>query len=163
MGLCVAAREIFLASSILLNRRHSEVQYDLIHVHNMPDFLIFTGWYPKLTGAKLLLDIHDLTPELFASKFESGTSSFYVKALRGMEKLSADFADHVIVSNDLWRKTGVSRSAAEERCSVFLNHVDREVFFRRPRTRNDDKFIMLFPGSFQWHQGLDYRHHRAGR
>lgn len=144
-----------LASSILLNRRHSEVQYDLIHVHNMPDFLIFTGWYAKLTGAKLLLDIHDLTPELFASKFKTRASSYYVKALRAIEKVSAAFADHVIVSNDLWRKTLVSRSAPDEKCSVFLNHVDREVFYRRPRTRNDDKFIMVFPGSFQWHQGLD--------
>jgi glycosyltransferase involved in cell wall biosynthesis len=36
-----------------------------------------------------------------------------------------------------------------------MNHVDPAIFYRRTRTRHDDKFIMIFPGSFQWHQGLD--------
>ena len=31
----------------------------------------------------------------------------------------------------------------------------RTIFYRRPRTRDDGKFIILFPGSYQWHQGLD--------
>jgi glycosyltransferase involved in cell wall biosynthesis len=144
-----------LASARLLKRRHRQVQYDLIHVHNVPDFLVFAAWYPKLTGAKLILDIHDIVPELFASKFAAHPSALYVRALRTVEKLSTAFADHVIVSNDIWRKTLVSRSVTDARCSVFLNHVDREVFFRRERTRNDGKFVMLFPGTFQWHQGLD--------
>jgi glycosyltransferase involved in cell wall biosynthesis len=29
------------------------------------------------------------------------------------------------------------------------------VFYRRPRTRKDGKFLILFPGGLQWHQGLD--------
>jgi glycosyltransferase involved in cell wall biosynthesis len=33
--------------------------------------------------------------------------------------------------------------------------VDETIFFRRKRTRADGKFIVLFPGSLQWHQGLD--------
>jgi glycosyltransferase involved in cell wall biosynthesis len=94
-------------------------------------------------------------PELFASKFEAGRGNAYVGLLTKMEKMSAGFVDHVIVSNDLWRQTLISRSVPDERCSVFLNHVDPAVFYRRPRTRNDEKFIILFPGSFQWHQGLD--------
>src|SRR5439155_11174098 len=43
----------------------------------------------------------------------------------------------------------------DKRCSVFINHVDPDVFARHQRTRTDDKFIILFPGSLQWHQGLD--------
>jgi glycogen synthase len=59
-----------LASSALLTRLHDRNRYDLIHVHNMPDFLVFAAWYPKLTGVKLILDIHDIVPELFVSKFK---------------------------------------------------------------------------------------------
>ena len=33
--------------------------------------------------------------------------------------------------------------------------MDPAVFYRRARTRSDNKFIIFFPGSFQWHQGLD--------
>jgi len=49
----------------------------------------------------------------------------------------------------------VARSAPEGKCYVFINHVDPEMFSRHPKTRTDEKFIILFPGSLQWHQGLD--------
>ena len=146
----------FLAvASIFLARRHREVRYDLIHVHNIPDFLVFSAWYPKWTGAKLILDIHDIVPELFSSKFKSAAGSLYVGLLKAIEKASAKFVDHVIVSNHLWQQTLTARSVAPEKCSVFLNNVDLSIFHRHPRTRNDGKLIILFPGSFQWHQGLD--------
>jgi glycosyltransferase involved in cell wall biosynthesis len=145
----------FVVASIFLARRHREIHYDLIHIHNIPDFLVFAAWYPKWTGAKLILDIHDIVPELFASKFKSRAGSLYIGLLKTIEKASAKFVDHVIVSNHLWQETLVSRSVNREKCSVFLNTVDLAVFYRRPRTRDDGKVIVLFPGSFQWHQGLD--------
>jgi len=134
---------------------HVRNRYDVIHIHNMPDFLVFAAWYPKMTGAKLILDIHDIVPELFANKFRSGFNSVYVKLLKIVERLSAGFADHVIVSNDLWLKTLVARSVPEAKCSVLINHVDTEMFTLHEKTRNDDKFVILFPGSLQWHQGVD--------
>jgi glycosyltransferase involved in cell wall biosynthesis/peptidoglycan/xylan/chitin deacetylase (PgdA/CDA1 family) len=145
----------FLVSSLFISRRHRQVRYDLIHVHNLPDFLVFAAWYPKWTGVSVILDIHDIVPELFASKFKTKANGVYVGLLKAVEKASATFVDHVIVSNDIWYKTLVSRSVPPEKCSVFLNHVDPSIFYCRSRTRKDGKYIILFPGSFQWHQGLD--------
>jgi glycosyltransferase involved in cell wall biosynthesis/peptidoglycan/xylan/chitin deacetylase (PgdA/CDA1 family) len=145
----------FLSSSILLTRRHRRIRYDLIHVHNVPDFLVFAAWYPKWTGAKLILDIHDILPEFFASKFVAKADSVYVRLLKILERAAAGFVDHVIVSNHIWYETLVSRSVPRIKCSVFINHVDPAVFSRRLRTRDDGKFVILFPGSFQWHQGVD--------
>ena len=144
-----------VASSVLIARLHEKKQYDVIHIHNMPDFLVFAAWYPKWMGAKLILDVHDLVPELFASKFESTGKSVYDRCLRTIEKQSAHFVHHIIVSNDLWYERLVGRSAPREKCSVFLNHVDPAIFFRRERTRDDGTLVIIFPGSFQWHQGLD--------
>jgi len=144
-----------LGSSILITRLHRKRRYDLIHVHNMPDFLVFAAWYPKLTRANLILDIHDLVPELFVSKFGTAEEGAYVRFLKALERQSAAFVDHVIVSNDLWYETLTSRSVPRDKCSVFINHVDPDIFYRRARTRDDGKFIIIFPGSFQWHQGLD--------
>jgi len=144
-----------LRSSVFLTRLHARNRYDVLHIHNMPDFLVFAAWYPKLTGAKLILDVHDIVPELFANKFKTRLKSTYVGLLKMVEKMSVGFVDHVIVSNHLWRKTLVARSIPEKKCSVLLNHVDPAIFYRRARTRTDKKFIVLFPGSFQWHQGLD--------
>jgi glycosyltransferase involved in cell wall biosynthesis len=145
----------FVTASVFLTRRHMRTRYDLIHVHNVPDFLVYTAWYPKLTGAKIILDIHDIVPELFASKFSAKMETVYVRWLKRIEKSSTAFADHVIISNHLWLDKLLSRSVAKEKCTVFVNHVDPSVFYRRPRTRTDGKFIVIFPGTFQWHQGLD--------
>ncbi len=144
-----------MASSLLLTRLHKRLKYDLIHIHNMPDFLVFAAWYPKWNGAKLILDIHDIVPELFVNKFKYGESSFYVRLLTTLEKASTRFVDHVIVSNHLWHGRLISRSVPAEKCSVSINYVDFAVFYRHIRTRSDERFIMLFPGSFHWHQGLD--------
>jgi glycosyltransferase involved in cell wall biosynthesis len=144
-----------VSSSRALTRLHKKNRYDVVHIHNMPDFLVFAAWYPKLTGAALILDIHDVVPELFANKFRSMLTPTYVSLLKRIEKLSARFVDHVIISNHLWYESVTERSIPKERCSVIVNHVDPELFSRRPKTRTDDKFIILFPGSLQWHQGLD--------
>lgn len=144
-----------LKSSACLTRLHERNRYDVIHVHNMPDFLVFAAWYPKLMGAKLILDIHDIVPELFVNKFKSSLNSAYVRALKIIERLSAAFVDHVIISNHLWREKLVKRSVPDGKCSVFVNHVDAAIFYPRRRTRQDDKFVTLFPGSLHWHQGVD--------
>jgi len=144
------------ASSIFMEKHHRQVRYDAIHVHNVPDFLVFAAWYPKWTGAKIILDIHDVVPEFFASKFETGANNHYVQLLKGVEKASCAFSDHVIVSNHLWQEKLISRSVPREKCSAYVNHVDPAIFYRRPRTRKEDgRFIMMFHGTWQWHQGLD--------
>ncbi len=142
-------------SSVFLTKRHHRIRYDVIHVHNLPDFLVFGAWYPKMTGSKIILDIHDIVPELFANKFDAQPGNIYIGFLKFVEKAAAAFADFVIVSNHLWYEKLISRSVPKEKCAVFLNHVDSALFYRRDRTRTDDKIIVLFPGSFQWHQGLD--------
>jgi len=36
-----------------------------------------------------------------------------------------------------------------------MNFPDRRIFHRTARTRNDGRFVFLYPGSLNWHQGLD--------
>lgn len=144
-----------VASSWWLLCQHRQRRFDLIHVHNIPDFMVFAAWYPKLTGTKVILDIHDIVPEFFASKFGAGRRSGVVTGLKWVEKMSAAFANHVILANHLWLETYTTRSAPKSKCSVFINHVDSCIFHPRARTRSDGKRIIIFPGGLQWHQGLD--------
>lgn len=145
----------FVTSLVVLSRLYSRKRYDLVHVHNVPDFLVFAACYAKWSGAKVILDIHDIVPELYESKFHVPSSDARIRMLRWIERASADFSDHVIVSNHLWYERLVERAFPRNKGSVFINHVDRAIFYRQERTRNDSRFIILFPGSFQWHQGLD--------
>jgi hypothetical protein len=105
-------------SSVSMARLHIRNRYDVIHVHNMPDFLVFAAWYPKLTGARLILDIHDIVPERFANEFKTRLRTAYVKLLQAIEKMSASFVDHVMVSNRLWRDTVSARSLEQGNCFV---------------------------------------------
>jgi glycosyltransferase involved in cell wall biosynthesis len=142
-----------VSSSWILTRRHAKLPYDVLHIHNMPDFLVFAAWYPKLVGVKIILDIHDIVPELYASKF-GGREPAIMPLLKLMERLSASFSDHVIVSNHLWLTKYTGRTGTAARSSVFINNVDTRVYHPQ-RTRNDARQIILFPGGLQWHQGLD--------
>jgi glycosyltransferase involved in cell wall biosynthesis len=155
VGYLMPLLRFWAASSWWLCRSHLKKRYDVIHVHNVPDFLVFAAWLPKLMGAKIILDIHDIVPEFYASKFHLQPNSIGVRMLKLTERMAAKFSDHVIISNDLWYEKFVERSGTREQTSVFINNVDSHIFYPRKRTRTDSKFIILFPGGLQWHQGLD--------
>jgi len=145
----------FFRSALFLSWRHLWNPYQLIHVHSVPDFEVFAALLPKLTGCKVILDIHDIVPEFYASKFQVSKHSFLFRALLATERMAASFADHVIVANHIWRETLVSRAVAGARCTVILNWPDPTIFYRRGRVRTDSRFVMLYPGTLNRHQGID--------
>lgn len=146
-----------IQSACLATALHVRRRYDVIHVHNIPDFLVFAAWLPKLMGASVILDIHDVVPELYAGKFGAGDQSGTFRALVALERLCCRTADHVIIANDLWRTKLVSRSVNDARCTTFLNYPDLDIF--RPASRDvvaaARGFRILYPGSLNYHQGLD--------
>jgi len=145
-----------LKSAFLLTRKHLSLPYDLIHVHSVPDFEVFAAIMPKLSGAPVILDIHDIVPELYASKFKLRKNSVAFKFLVLLEKASIAFSDHVIISNDLWRKRLISRSVSREKCTAILNYPDDRLFHRSGRlNKNGERIVLMYPGTLNHHQGLD--------
>jgi len=140
-----------------LHRKHSLHSYDAVHVHNVPDMLVFAALSPKLKNVPIILDIHDLLPEFYASKFKISYTSLVFKLMAFAERCSASFADHVIVANDIWCDRLVSRSSRREKCSVVRNRPDLDIFRKQPgySKKQDRPFQMIYPGSLNWHQGLD--------
>lgn len=139
---------------LYLNQRHQS--YDLVHVHNVPDFLVFTALSAKWKRKPIILDIHDLLPEFFASKFNMSHSSFSFRLLTFIERCSAAFATHVIIANDIWRDRLATRSSRITKCSVVRNRPDLGIFQAKSGHKKwPNKFMMTYPGSLNWHQGLD--------
>ena len=58
-----------LRSFVQLAFRSMSRRYDLVHVHNMPDVLVFAALVPRMLGAKVILDLHDPMPELMQTIF----------------------------------------------------------------------------------------------
>jgi glycosyltransferase involved in cell wall biosynthesis len=148
--------KFFLKATIITSYLQFKKRYNIIHIHNVPDFLVFCAWLPKLLGTKIILDIHDIMPELYASKFRSNQNSIMFKILLLVERASIKFADHVIVGNDIWKERLISRADPPYKCTAIINYPDITIF--RPQmnvSQQDGKFIILYPGSLNAHQGLD--------
>ena len=94
----------FLKTTSLFMKR----RYRIIHVSNMPDFLVFSTLIAKLFGAKVVLDIHDPMPTVFVSKFRTGERSLAYHILLWQELLSARYANRVLTVNDPVRDVGTS-------------------------------------------------------
>ena len=63
-------------------------RYDVVHVHNMPDFLVFAALLPRLFGRVVMLDVHDLMPEVYCSKFKTSVRHPGIWPIRLQEWLS---------------------------------------------------------------------------
>lgn len=144
-----------IRSFFRLTYLHIRHRYDLIHVHSIPDFEVFAALGAKLLGAKVVLDIHDIVPELFISKFNSSTASPLFKMLLLVERLSMAFADHVIVANHIWHQRLIARSVSARKCTVVMNYPDPSIFRVRKQGGRGEKFIMIYPGTLSIHQGLE--------
>jgi glycosyltransferase involved in cell wall biosynthesis len=147
--------KFFVKSAVILTRKHLREPYKLIHVHSVPDFEVFAALIPKLLGARVILDIHDLVPEFYCSKFGKSHDSLVYKLLIIIEKYSSLFADHVIASNHIWYRKLLERSVTEKNSTVILNYPDSSIFIRRTKHRGNKKLIIIYPGTLNWHQGLD--------
>ena len=71
-----------LRSFLHLATRSFSRRYDFVHIHNMPDVLVFSALVPKALGAKIILDLHDPMPELMQTIFGLEESSFGVRFLK---------------------------------------------------------------------------------
>ena len=155
VGYLLRILRFLLASTLVLTWKHLRKRYDLVHVHSVPDFLVFCALPLRLMGVPVILDIHDIMPEFYASKFGSATNSPIFKVLVFVERCSARVASHVIVANHLWHARLVSRSVEKENCSAICNYPNLEIFHPYPKQTHAGKFLLMYPGSLNWHQGVD--------
>jgi len=136
-------------------------RYDLVYVHNMPDFLVFSGLIPKLFGAKVILDLHDPMPELMRTIFEISEQAAGVRLLKRVEKRSLRFADAVVTVNRACARLFAARSCRPEKVTVIMNSPDERIFrVRVPDTGAGKKtgkksFVIMYHGSLVERNGLD--------
>ncbi len=148
-----------LLAMVKLFMLHTRNRYDTVQVHNLPDFLVFAALGAKLSGAKIILDLHDLMPEFFASKFDSGMHSWPVRLVILQEQISCRFADHVITVTEVWRQTLIERGVPAEKVSVVMNVADPRIFRRNGNGKrplpNDHSFHLIYHGTFAHRYGVD--------
>jgi len=122
------AFKFFIKTFFLLQRLHRTRKYALIQVHNMPEAHVFTTILQKLMGVPILLDIHDLTPELLTSKWNTKFSSRIKPFIIFIEKLSCRFADQMITVTEGCKEILVGRGVPPEKITLVLNTASTSIF-----------------------------------
>jgi glycosyltransferase involved in cell wall biosynthesis len=147
-----------LACGLVLAARSIRTRYRLVHVHNMPDALVFSALIPKALGAKVVLDLHDPMPELMQSMFPSRFRGAAVTLLEQLERWSICFADLVFTVNIACQRIFTSRGCPADKIRVIMNSPDERVFAFKPSTRSNarsERFVIMYHGSMVERNGLD--------
>ena len=139
----------------LVTRLHLKNRYDIVQVHTMPDFLVFAAIVPKLLGAKIILDVHDLMPELYACKFGPDRRRWFIRLITWIERRSIAFADRAIAVHIPHRDALVNHGNSVQKFSVLLNVPDTAIFGRNGTVRSDDRFRLIYHGTVARRHGLE--------
>jgi glycosyltransferase involved in cell wall biosynthesis len=142
----------------LLTVSHMRRRFDVVHINNMPDFMVFAALPVKVLGAKVILDIHDPMPELFESKFGVGKGHMAVRAIGWVEQASIGFADEVISVHQIQLDTFTSRGADPSRFTIVQNVADPKYFpigMALETQRDTDTIQLVYHGTMAPRLGLD--------
>lgn len=141
---------------------HLKRPYDVIHVHNLPDFLVFSALFPKLLKAKLILDAQDVSPELMAVKTKGRLRGIATLLASWQEHISTAFVDHVVTVGWPFKELLLKRGVPQEKISIILNSADPKLFppsrrFLPPvaSAQEAQPFILMYHGTVTERQGLD--------
>jgi glycosyltransferase involved in cell wall biosynthesis len=150
-----------LTAFLKLARLHLTRRFNVVHVHNMPDILVASALVPKLTGAKIILDLHDPMPELFMTKFSIYASHPVVRMINFFEKLSIKLADLVFTPNISFRDLFISRGCPPDKIHIIMNSPMESIFDRQKASANEvnssksEKFVLMYHGAIEERYGLD--------
>jgi glycosyltransferase involved in cell wall biosynthesis len=134
-------------------------RYVVIDINTLPDFLVFVALFARWMGAKVVLDMHEITPEFYISKYGIAENSWVVRFLKYVEKISFNFADHVITINEPILDLLVDRGLRRAKSTVITNSVDE----RRLASVSESSapavapgtFVMMYHGTLTGLYGLD--------
>jgi glycosyltransferase involved in cell wall biosynthesis len=151
-----------LVAGLVVTWFHLRRHYDVIHIHNMPDFLVFAGLGPKLLGAKIILHVQDLSPELMASKAGSRKRAVLRTLAAAQERLSTMFAHHVVTVGWPFERLLLQRGVKPHNLTIILNSVDVRLFPASRRTTPhrtppsaDRPLIFMYHGTIAYRNRLD--------
>jgi glycosyltransferase involved in cell wall biosynthesis len=143
----------FAWSFILLSIFHVRRRYRVVYVHNLPNFLVFAGLIPKMTGARIILDVHDPAAELLACIRGRELPRWLRYLTNAEERVSLSFAAAVITVNESMRRrlSLITRLPI----AVVMNVPDPAVFGWREESCREETQRLVYSGTIAHRFGLD--------
>ncbi|MEZ4501046.1 MAG: glycosyltransferase family 4 protein [Dehalococcoidia bacterium] len=117
----------FVLATFRLLMLHVRRRVSVVQINTMPDYLVFVALLPRLTGARVVLHVHEPMPELFGTLFPGRKYAPLVAAIRFSERISIAFADRVLTVTEQMKQRLVERGADASKITVILNVPDTRV------------------------------------
>jgi glycosyltransferase involved in cell wall biosynthesis len=145
-----------LLASLAVLRLSLPRRLDVLQVHNPPDFLVVAALLPKLLGTRIVLDVHDLSSDMFAMRFAgSPLARWAERALLLVERYACRIADAVVTVHEPYRRELERRGTPLEKTVVILNSLDEQLLPQRVRTPTNAPFRVVYHGTVTPHYGVD--------
>jgi glycosyltransferase involved in cell wall biosynthesis len=133
--------------------------FDVIHACNPPEtyWLLALLWRPF--GKRFLFDHHDLSPEMYAAKFDRRGGAMYA-GLLFLERMTFAAADLVITTNESHKRIAVERGGMPpERVYVVRSGPDLSrfrIYDPDPAWRQGKRHLLVYLGEICKQDGVDY-------
>jgi glycosyltransferase involved in cell wall biosynthesis len=143
----------------LAHKVRKECGFQVIHACNPPDLIFLVAlWFKALYGTQFIFDHHDLSPELYESKFNR--RGLFYQVLRLAERLTYLSADAVITPNESYREIAMLRgNKRPERVHVVRSAPDLAWFKRVPANpiyRRGRRYLVGYLGVMAEFDGIDH-------
>lgn len=143
----------------LLARDHRFRDVRIVHVHTLPDFLVWAATPAKRHGARMIVDLHEIFPEFTASKYPGVLGRLATRIARLLERDARRRADVTItVNHPIEKLLGTRGIGRPERVVLLHNSADPEDFGppRLPDTeRRTGRLELVYHGTLTPLYGVD--------
>jgi glycosyltransferase involved in cell wall biosynthesis len=133
--------------------------FDILHVCNPPEIYWPLGWFWRLFGKRFIFDHHDLSPEMFAAKFDRDGGMLH-RGLLFLERRTFMVADAVITTNDSHKEIALARGSKRPG-EVFVVRSGPDlarfrVFDPDPEWRRGKRHLIVYLGEICKQDGVDH-------
>jgi glycosyltransferase involved in cell wall biosynthesis len=140
----------------LARRLARERPFDLVHACSPPDFLLLAALGLRRRGARFVFDHHDLTPELYLSRFGGG---LLYRVTLAAEQVAFRSADVVLSVNDSYRRVAIERGRRDPAdVAVVRTGPDLTRFVPTepdPKLKRGKRFLLSYAGVMGPQDGVD--------
>jgi glycosyltransferase involved in cell wall biosynthesis len=145
-----------IAAFCLAWRVFAKTRFLVLHACNPPDITFLVALPFKLLGVRFVFDHHDLSPELYDSRF--GRRDLLYRIVRLAEYFSFKFANLSLATNDTYREIAITRGKMNpdrvvvvQTCADLLD-VERDE--QKLELKNGRPYMVLYVGIMEPQDGL---------
>jgi glycosyltransferase involved in cell wall biosynthesis len=143
----------------LVARHRAFAHVLVVHVHTLPDFLMWAALPARDRGARVVFDMHEIFPEFVRSKFPGALGRPIAALAHRIERWARDRADLTIIVNQPIEQLLVSRPIGRPEHRIVLHNTADPADFGNPMAAIPDptssSLELIYHGTLTFLYGLD--------